>query len=170
MIYVVFCSSFVHLLLHLCLVSNCEELFFILFLFIFCFGFVVSSPCCPQIPCVAEGGGDGLGLVYQTKLMHSSCNSFFKCWCACVRYLCECEKDVSVVACDSFQELENVFCIFFREGFCWRMSSALFRSGFWLFLFSASCLGSCLVMSCFCVCFPRLRTLALQLLKGVLGI
>lgn len=113
MIYVVFCSSFVHLLLHLCLVSNCEELFFILFLFIyFCFGFVVSSPCCPHIPCVAEGGGDGLGLVYQTKLMHSSCNSFFKCWCACVRYSCECEKDVSVVVYDSFQELENVFCIF----------------------------------------------------------
>lgn len=75
MIHVVFCSSFVHLLLHLCLVSNCEELSFIFFFFHF--GFRASSPRSPHTPCVAEGDGDGLGLVhaklsvYQTKLMYS---------------------------------------------------------------------------------------------------
>lgn len=48
------------------------------------------------------------------------------------------------------------------------MTSALFREGFWLFLFSASYLGSCLVMSCFCVQFPHPSALELQKFNTVL--
>lgn len=53
------------------IVKNCPLFFFLHF------GFRTSSPRSPHTPCVAEGDGDGLGLVhaklsvYQTKLMHS---------------------------------------------------------------------------------------------------